>query len=227
MSALAVRRTQEELRTRIMLAAAGSFLERGYAESTLRGIAEAAGVNIGSLINVFGTKEEILCEILRFVIEKQFATTGKILEGKTDDKLFFYATETVLQLHIVEMNENLRDVYCTAYSLPKSSSIIQHQITAKLENIFKEQLPDYETKDFYKLEIATGGIMRGFMTIPCDMWFTMDQKVDSFLETTFLIYRVPEKKIEETKAFVKQFDFAKIANDTINGIIEAFRLNNQ
>ena len=30
------------------------------------------------------------------------------------------------------------------------------------ENVFKEYLPEYETKDFYELEIATAGIMRGF-----------------------------------------------------------------
>ncbi len=217
-----VRRTQEQLKNQIILASARSFLERGYTESTLRGIADAAGVNIGSLINIFGTKEEILCEILGFVIEKQFSATAELLRGVTDDKLFIYAAETVLQLHIVEMNENLRDVYSMAYSLPKSSRIIQHQITEKLEVIFKDYLPDYETKDFYKLEIATGGIMRGFMTIPCDMWFTMDQKVRSFLETTLLIYQVPKEKIADTIAFVEQFDFAKIANDTIDAIVEAF-----
>ncbi len=217
-----VRRTQEQLKNQIILASARSFLERGYTESTLRGIADAARVNIGSLINIFGTKEEILCEILGFVIEKQFSATAELLRGVTDDKLFIYAAETVLQLHIVEMNENLRDVYSMAYSLPKSSRIIQHQITEKLEVIFKDYLPDYETKDFYKLEIATGGIMRGFMTIPCDMWFTMDQKVRSFLETTLLIYQVPKEKIADTIAFVEQFDFAKIANDTIDAIVEAF-----
>ncbi len=221
----AARRTQEEIKRVILLASAKSFLEKGYTESTLRGIAGLAGVNIGSLINMFGTKEEILCEILQFVIEKQFSSTGKLLKNMTEDKLLFYAAETVLQLHIVEQNENLREVYSMAYSLPKSSSIIQHQITGKLEHIFKEHLPNFETKDFYKLEIATGGIMRGFMTIPCDMWFTMDQKIDAFLETTFLIYRVPEEKIEEAKTFVKQFDFEKIAADTIDGIIKAFNLD--
>ncbi len=219
MSTKRPRRTQDEMRRQILSAAAMSFLEKGYTDSTLKNIAAKADVNIGSLINLFPTKEDILCVILSFVIERQFETTARIVNGITDDKLLFYATETVLQLYIVEMNESLRDVYGAAYSLPKSSSMIQHNITGKLENIFKEHLPELETKDFYKLEIATGGIMRGFMTIPCDMWFTMDQKVDSFLETTFLIYRVPKEKIDEAKAFVKRFDFEAIAKETIDFIV--------
>ncbi len=214
------RKTQEEIKSSIIYAAAKSFLEKGYTASTLREIADSADVNIGSLTNIFPTKEEILCELVSFVLNKQFEVTHNIINGITEDKLLFYATETVLQLHIVEMSENLRDLYTSAYSLPKSSGIIQYALTGKLENIFKEQLPDLRTRDFYKLEIASGGIMRGFMTIPCDMWFTMDQKVDAFLGTTFLIYRVPTKKIKEAVDFVKQFDFDKIAQETIGSIIE-------
>ncbi len=97
---------------------------------------------------------------------------------------------------------------------------IQQTITGKIENIFKEHLPNLETKDFYELEIASGGIMRGFMTIPCDMYFTMDRKIKRFLETTFKLYDVPEKKIQETIEFVSQFDFKQISEKLINEMLE-------
>ncbi len=219
MSSKRPRRTPEQMRAQILAAAAKSFLMNGYTDTTLKHLSEAADVNIGSLMNIFKSKEDILCELVKFVIEKQFEVTGKILNGVTDDKMLFYAAETVLQLHIVELNENLRDLYGAAYSLPKPSAILQRTVTGKLENIFKEHLPDLETKDFYKLEIATGGIMRGYMTIPCDMWFTMDQKVEAFLENTFLIYEVPKEKINEAIAFVKKFDFDRIAKETIDSIL--------
>ncbi len=215
-------RTREEMRAQIICAAAKSFLQKGYTASSLREIAAAADVNIGSLLNIFGSKEEVLCDLVQVVLNRQFEVTARIVRGLTEDKLLFYAAETVLQLHIVEINENLRDVYSNAYSLPKSSSIIQHTITGKLENIFKEHLPNLETKDFYKLEIASGGVMRGFMTVPCDMWFTMDQKVESFLETTFLIYEVPKPKIKEAIDFVKGIDFKSIAAQTIEAIVNHF-----
>jgi hypothetical protein len=121
---------------------------------------------------------------------------------------------------MAESSEYIRELYGAAYSLPKSTEYIQKTITGKLEEIFKEHLPHLETKDFYELEVASGGIMRGFMTIPCNMYFTMERKVRRYLETTLLVFRVPDEKINESITFVSQFDFTKIAADVIQSMIE-------
>ncbi len=213
-------KNHEKMKKSILNVAAKNFLKQGYTNTTAKQIAAEVGISMGSLTNIFRTKEDVLCELVSFVLNQQFSTTKALIEGKTNDTILFYAMETTLQLHIVEMNENLRDVYSAAYSLPKPSAMIQQTITGKWEKVFGEYLPDLETKDFYKLEIATGGIMRGFMTIPCDMWFTMEQKIQSFLECTFRLYRIPDEKIKEAIEFVKQFDFKKIAKETIDGIIQ-------
>lgn len=212
-------RNHETMRSAILHTAAKLFLQKGYTATTLKEIAAGAQINIGSLMNLFKSKEDLLCDLVTYVLERQFTTAAKLVAGKTEDKILFYAAETTLQLHMAESNENVRDLYAAAYSMPKTSAIIQHAITDKLEMVFKESLPHLETKDFYKLEIASGGIMRGFMTIPCDMWFTMEQKVQSFLETTFLVYRVPDAKINEAIQFVSQFDYPKIAQETIEQML--------
>ncbi len=212
-------RHHQEMQRKILFTAAKLFLKKGYTATTLRGIASAAETNTGSLINLFSTKEDILAALVEYVLKGQFDATEKLLNGITDDKILFYAAETTLQLHMAESDERIRDIYAAAYSMPKTSGIIQHTITGKLETIFREHLPNLMTRDFYKLEIASGGIMRGFMTIPCDMWFTMDQKIAAFLETTFLVYRVPDEKIREAIAFVSKFDFPTIAKATIASML--------
>ncbi len=212
-------RTQEEMRSAILHAAALLFLKNGYTDTTLKNIAANAEVNIGSLMNIFKAKEEILCELVKHVFDSQFKVTESMLNGVTDDKILFYAAETTLQLYITEIDENLRDVYMAAYSLPKAYEIIQHSITEKLEIIFGEHLPHLQTSDFFKLEIASGGVMRGFMAIPCNMWFTMEQKIASFIEATFLIYRVSDEKIAEAIKFVSQFDYPTIAHETVKTMV--------
>lgn len=209
----------ESNKQQILYAAAISFLELGYTATTIKKIAADAKTNTGTLQNIFKTKDDILSDIVSYVLEGQFDTTAKFLEGITDDKILFYAAETTLQLYMAESSENIRNLYAAAYSLPKTTGIIQNTITKKLEYIFKEQLPEMETKDFYLLEIASGGIMRNFMMVPCDMWFTMDQKVAAFLETTLRVYCVPEEKIKEAVKFVSQFDYEKIAKETINAML--------
>lgn len=203
----------------ILFAAATLFLENGYISTTIKKIAARAQTNTGSLQNLFKSKEDILCGIVNFVLEEQFNATSKFLNGKTDDKILFYAAETTLQLYMAESNENIREMYAASYSLPKTMEIIQDTITGKLEYIFKEHLPELETKDFFKLEIASGGIMRSFMSLPCNIWFRMNDKVESFLTTTFRVYQVPEEKIKEAIAFVSQFDYPKLAEETVGSML--------
>ncbi|MCD7739214.1 MAG: TetR/AcrR family transcriptional regulator [Lachnospiraceae bacterium] len=208
----------ELTRQMIVNAAAESFLEKGFTNTTIRHIITKLGINAGTFTAYFRTKEDVLYELVNLVLEQQFAVSEKLVAGRTDDKILLYAVETVLQLYIVEMNENLRDVYYNAYSLPKTSALIQQRVTGKVETIFRDELPQLKSKDFYLLEIATGGIMRGFMIVPCNIWFSMDVKVGAFLKNTLRLFYVSDEKIEETLAFVKTIDFRQAAQETVDGI---------
>lgn len=205
-------------KSKVLHAAARSFLDRGYAASTVRDIADAAGVNVSAMIRAVGNKENLMCELVRFVLEEQFETAQCILQGRTEDKILLYAAEVTLQLHMAESAEKIRELYCVAYSMPDSFAVIMGTITGKLQEIFGEHLPDLTPKDFYELEIATGGVMRGYMTVPCDLYFTIDRKVRRFIECTFRIFRVPEAKIEEAIQFVSQFDYPAIAQAAIDNM---------
>lgn len=207
------------VRSKILHAAAKLFLSSGYTQATMRAIAKEADVNIGSVMFAFKSKEYILCELVSFVLEGQFAAIEKLLKDKTQDKVLLYAAETTLQLYMAESSEHMREMYNVSYSLPHSAQIVYQTITGKLENIFRPYLPHLETKDFYEREIASAGIMRNFMSVPCDMYFTMERKVQSFLRTTFLVYEVPEEKIREAITFVSQFDYPTIAQGVIDNML--------
>lgn len=213
----------ERVKEKTLYAAVELFLEQGYTNTTLRGLAQKAEVDINAINRAFGCKENILCELVTYVLETQFSTAAAQLAGITDDPILFYAAETTMQLFMAESRESVRELYLTAYSLPRTMDVIQQMITQKLERISKAHLPTLTTKDFYELEIATGGIMRSFMARPCDMYFTMDRKVRRFLETTFRVFQVPDEKIQEAIAFVQQFAFADIAQDIIARMMQYLR----
>ncbi len=211
----------EIIRDKVTHAAAVLFLEKGFNSTTVKDISRLSKVPESAIYYELKSKDEILSDIIKYVIKEQFRKTEQILKDKPHDGILFYATETTLQLHMAESSELVRGLYAAAYSLPKTTEIIQHTITGKLELMFKEHLPHLETKDFYELEIATGGIMRGFLSVPCDMYFTMDRKVRRFLETSFMIYSVPMEKINAAIDFVSQIDFDPIAKQTIDDILFA------
>ena len=216
-----IQRTSEENKQLVLHTAARLFLQKGYTATTLRQIAKEAGVNIGSVMYLYESKENILCDLVSFVMGGQFAETERLLAGKTEDMLLFWAAETTLQLYIAESSECIRELYLAAYSHSKPASLIYQCIAEKLQVYFKAYYPGYEFKDFYELEIATGGIIRGFMSVPCDMYFTMQRKVKRYLETAFLVYKVPEAKIREAVNFVSQIDFESAAPQVINQLLAA------
>ena len=208
-----------DVKSKILHAAAKLFLSVGYEKSTVVRIADEAKVNRGSVIYAFKTKENVVCELVAFVLEGQFKAIDELLKGKTEDKILKYAAETTLQLYMAESSDHMREMYNVAYSLPNSANIIYHTITKKLEETFKDILPNWETKDFFEREISSAGVMRNHMSVPCDMYFTMDRKIRSFLESTFLLYRVSDEKIKEAIDFVKQFDWGKIAKGVMDNML--------
>ncbi len=210
---------KEALKAQVLHAAARLFLEQGYTATTVRSIADEAGVNVNAMIRALGSKEDILCHLVEFVLEGQFAATKQFLDGVTDDPVLLYAAETTLQLYMAESSEHIRDLYSAAYSMPESSALIMRSITGKLKQFFSAYQPDLQAKDFYEFEIATGGVMRGFMTVPCDLYFTMERKVRRFIECVFRIFQVPAEKIEEAIAFVSRFDYPTLAKNTIDWLL--------
>lgn len=209
-------RKKEITKSLVLHSASKLFIERGYSNTRIRDIAEEANVSYNDVFRQFGDKDTILSELIGLVLECQFETSENILKDKTTNKLHLYAFETVLQLYIAETLEHIREMYVVSYSLPHSTQIVHKTLTKKLEEVFKEMLPHLETKDFYELEIASASIMRGYISVPCDMYFTMERKVRRFLEANLKIYDIKEELIAETLEFLKQFDFKETANQVLN-----------
>ena len=105
-----------------------------------------------------------------------------------------YAVETAIQLHIAELTEPLRKLYVTAYTLSSTSAYLYRSTAKRLEGIFGDYLPDAEAKDFYEMEIASTGMMRSFVAVPCDMYFTVERKIARFLQCALKLYNVPPER---------------------------------
>ena len=64
--------------------------------------------------------------------------------------------------------------------------------------------------------------MRGYLTVPCNMYFTKKQKVKRYIETTLRIFHVEDETINSTLKFLSQFDFSKLAQETVDDLYNYF-----
>ena len=178
---------------KMLKAAVGMFLEKGYEKTTTAEIARAAGMTPSSFFRAYESKEALLLELVKQMFDGQFAEAERLISfTEKPEPLFMYALETAIQLHIVELSEPLRDLYISAYSLPSTTEYIYKRMTKKLAAIFAAYLPHAQEKDFFELEIASGSITRGFMSVKCDVYFTMELKLRRYLDCCLKLYDVPE-----------------------------------
>lgn len=207
-------------RKKILSASIKIFLQKGYAGATAKEIAELAGTSSGSPFLPFGNKEGVLFELVQIMFSNQFGLTERVI-GEKADPLLLYGVETGIQLNITELSEPLRELYVVGYTLQSTSEYIYEQTTKRLETIFAPYLPKAQTKDFYELEIASSGVMRSFMAKPCDIYFTMEQKLRRFLSCCYKLYDVPEKVYGPIVEQVVRMDL-KSAAETLIQRMEQF-----
>ena len=203
---------------KVLRAAVALFLEKGYTKTTTGEIAKAAGIGQSSFFHVFPSKEALLLELVQRMFSGQFALAGQ--HSGEQDPVLLYAVETALQLHIAELTEPLRELYVTGYSLPTTSAYIYRSTAERLQGIFGEYLPHAQAKDFYEMEIASAGIMRSFMAVPCDLYFTAEVKIARFLDCALKLYDVPKEKRAAITAAVLRLDLHAMAADIIQKTVQ-------
>ena len=143
--------------------------------------------------------------------------------ARFDDPLMVYAVETSIQMNIAELNESLRDLYVTAYSLPATSEYIYRRTADKLKQLFNEYMPEADDREFYEMEIASAGITRGYMAKACSDDFTMEMKLSRYIRCCMRLYRVPEDKIDQAIEKTLAMDLKPVAEKLVNAAISRYR----
>ncbi len=204
-----------ETRKKILSVCVRLFLEQGYKHTSVTQIVEEAGIARGSYQNQFPTKDAILMELVKTMFGRQFSMAWSVT-GEHLSPIYTYAVETAIQLTLTELNENLREIYIEAYSLPNTAEYIHLKTAENLKEIFNPYLPDHSDNDFYELEIGTAGLIRNYMSKKCDIRFPLSRKLERFLTSSMRIFKVPEAEIQDAVAFVSRLDMKAIVGEVIH-----------
>lgn len=219
-----LRRDSSETRRKILTVCVRLFLEQGYKNTSVSQIVDEAGVARGSYLNLFPTKDKILLDLTETMFGGQFGMARSIADIKLPP-VYAYAVETAIQLTLTELNENLREIYIEAYSLPETSEYIYLHTTAELKQIFGANFPDYSDSDFYEMEIGTAGLMRSYMARKCDIHFPLERKLSRFLTAAMRVYRVPEDELEQAVRFVERLDIRSIAERVMHTLFQTLAMH--
>lgn len=214
---------KEGSKRRILSVCVKLFIEKGFKKTTNAEILELADVTSSTFYNIFKTKDGVLLELTEFMFENQFSISEKLV-GEGASPIMVYAAETALQLTLTELNENLREIYVEAYSQPHIAEYIYQNTTNQLYKIFNSYMPNCSLSDFYELEIGSAGIMRGYMSRPCDKYFTIEKKLERFIRMSLSAYNVPKEEQDKAVAYVLESDIISTANAVMKMLFEALSM---
>lgn len=214
---------KEGSKRRILSVCVKLFIEKGFKKTTNAEILELADVTSSTFYNIFKTKDGVLLELTEFMFENQFSIAEKLV-GEGTSPVMVYAAETALQLTLTELNENLREIYVEAYSQPHIAEYIYQNTTNELYKIFNSYMPNCSLSDFYELEIGSAGIMRGYMSRPCDKYFTIEKKLERFIRMSLSAYNVPKEEQDKAVVYVLESDIISTANAVMKMLFEALSM---
>lgn len=90
-------------RTRILDTAARLFRQQGYAATSLRGLAAACGLQAASLYHHFGSKDEIVAEVLRIGVERTFEQVRAAVDALPAEADAHTLLRTAVRAHLQAM----------------------------------------------------------------------------------------------------------------------------
>ena len=127
----------------------------------LSGICEQGGAAAGvGAANVRGTQ---------FALAEQHSAA--------EDPVLLYAVENITAAAYCGADRAAARAVCGGVFPADHLGVYHQSMAGRLQSIFGKYMPDLELKDFYEMEIASASIMRGFMAMPCDVYFTMEAKI--------------------------------------------------
>lgn len=222
---MALRQQSIETKERVLSVCVRLFLEQGYHQTTVGQILKGAEISASSFQNIFRSKIGVLSELVSFMFNSQFDAANSFSGiPQVTSPVHIYAIETAIQLTIVEINENIRDMYIEAYTERETMEQIHEYTAVELKKIFGSFFPEYAEQDFYELEIGTAGMMRGYMVKRCDIHFPLEKKLDRFLTLALNVYRVSEEQVADITGFIKSLDIRAMAQDILDKLFSVLQL---
>lgn len=152
------RRQSEEVRQKVVNAALHLFLEKGYAQTTLREISAAAGVSYGSIYHHFSDKEGIFRGLILDNFEKTQDVTDEELGADTDVYLRL-ALKWATLMEAASTDPRIAELLSIAYRSPKIS---EELISVSAERHFSwlsSRKPAWGEGDFYAATVVLVGAM--------------------------------------------------------------------
>lgn len=177
----------DDTRQRILQAAARLFAEKGYARTTTRALANAAGVNEVTLFRHFGSKQELFSAVVNaYAGPALSATIAEQLSGEYRQDLLAMG-KLVLQA-LLERWEAMRLMMCEAEHFPEVRQVLAENprhLRRVLAGYLRQQIAAGRLRPLHA-EVAAQAFWGMFFAYTFSQWL-LDEPLDPALSTEEIV----------------------------------------
>ena len=204
---------KKPIRLMIIHTALKLYLDNGFSAITNRRLCQELGINMGSLLFQFPTKESLLTELVKELCSFQSNNLEeRIKEGKTS--LLAYCLELTVMASICDQEPVGRELLLSAYKNPIPLSVIRNNDTEKTKKIFGEFCSHWEKADFISAEFIVSGIEYAALTARSSEEVPLSKIIYDSLSTIMKIYNVPDEIRINKLEKIMNIDFQLLGKET-------------
>ena len=127
------------------------FLRDGYAETSMKTLAEEAGCTTGKFYSNFSGKQEILSMLMSNLLKKNCEEAVRYAD-KTGDACFGMAVFYALIYRGSSLYENLREIYCEGLGIQETKQVAE-QMSAEIIQAASKRNDSEQYEDFQNPEM--------------------------------------------------------------------------
>ncbi len=198
----------------IINTATKQFLVNGFNNTSAKMICRELDISPGNLTFWYPTKADILLEFTKKIMSyhERFIEYNK---NKGEENIYTYCLEIVVQIALCEERENIRDIYYSMYSEPRTMAYLKDWTAQKNLNILGSYLQDWDLKRFRRAANVTCCIERSALAEPCTEDYTLDDKILLTLTCLLKIYDFEKSERERIINKIFASDYHKIKTEML------------
>jgi len=193
------------------------FVDQGYQKTTIRQIAEEAGIKIGTIYHFFQDKEDILLKHSKQIDSELMAHVEQVIESP-DDLVLKYALYRALEFKIVEKYDKIAELYLESYNSWRMTQMIVPRNIQRKKSFFHEFNKNFTRRDYFRLSLALRGMRQICIAERVHTGINRFKEHTPFIiETALTFFNVPKQKRDA--AVARAMAIARDNHGTLYGTI--------
>lgn len=186
----------EKIRKAILDQSARLFLSQGYERTSIREIAQAAGMLKGNLYYYFKRKEDILLVLFRDSIQALYSELQKIVD--VADPLVCYAVMTRTYIRILNDNKPLLKIYTEASQVPALRQAFFDILNQVFKDIIQNSRFSFGETELYLSTLASAAAEMELFTQLEHGQLNLDDILSTVVRIKLSLLGVESQTINET-----------------------------